>query len=105
MCMYFVFMHFPVNIISRLFRHLNQHAHVYVLCLYALPWGEVVHPYKDGPCVVVGVLPSKWIHAIGTHTKHDVPWIFCSKSMYGIECSPLASICEVSQLRIISIVG
>ena len=82
---------------------LNQHAHVYVLCLHALPWGDVVHPYKHGPCVVVGVLVSKWIHAIGTRTKHDVPWIFCSKSIYGVECSPPATIYEVSQPQIISI--
>ena len=67
--------------------------------------GEVVHPYKHGPCAVVGVLVSKRIHAIGTRTKHDVPWIFCSKSIYGVECSPLATIYEVSQPRIISIVG
>ena len=69
MCMYFSFMH-------------NQ--------------GEVVHPYKHGPCVVVGVQVSKRIHAISTRTKHDVPWIFCSKSIHGVECSPLATIYEVS---------
>ena len=54
---------------------------------------------------MVGVLVSKRIHAIGTRTKHDVPWIFYSKSIYGVECSPLATIYEVSQPRIISIVG
>ena len=37
--------------------------------------GEVVHPYKHGPCTMVGVLVAKWIHAIGTRAKHDVPCI------------------------------
>ena len=78
MCMYFDFMH-------------NQ--------------GEVVHPYKHGPCAMVGVLVAKRIHAISTHATHDVPCIICEISIFGIECSPLASIREVSRLQIISVVG
>ena len=54
---------------------------------------------------MIGVLVAKRIHVIGTRAKHDVPWIFCSKSIYDVECSPLDTIYEVSQLRIISIVG
>ena len=54
---------------------------------------------------MVGVLVSKRIHAIGTRAKHDVPCIFSKKLIFGVECSPLASIYEASQLRIISIVG
>lgn len=54
---------------------------------------------------MVGVLVAKRIHAIGTRTKYDVPWIICEISIFSVECSSLASICEVSQLRIVSIIG
>ena len=53
MCMYFSFMH-------------NQ--------------GEGVHPYKHGPCAMIGVLVAKWIHAITTSAKHDVPWTIWKNS-------------------------
>ena len=42
--------------------------------------GEVVHPYKHGPCAMIGVLVAKWIHAITTSAKHNVPWIICEKN-------------------------
>ena len=66
--------------------------------------GEVVHPYKHGPCAMVGVLVAKRIHAIGTRTKHDVPCITFEIPIEAVQRSPLASILDVSQLRIISIV-
>ena len=67
--------------------------------------GEVVHPYKHGPCAMVGVLVAKQIHAIGTRAEHDVPCITCEILIFAVECFPLASIHDVTQLRIISIVG
>jgi hypothetical protein len=54
---------------------------------------------------MVGVLVAKRIHAIGTRAEHDVPCITCEIPIFAVERSPLASIHEVSQLRIISIVG
>ena len=67
--------------------------------------GEVVHPYKHGPCAMVCVLVAKQIHAIGTRAEHDVPCITFKIPIEAIQRSPLASILDVSQLRIISIVG
>ena len=78
MCMYFDFMH-------------NQ--------------GDVVHPYKHEPCSMVGVLVAKRIHAIGTRAKHDVPCITFEIPIFVIQRSLLASILDVSQLQIISIIG
>ena len=67
--------------------------------------GEVVHTYKHGPCAMVGVLVAKRIHAIGTRAKHDVPCITFEIPIEAVQCSQLASILDVSQLRIISTVG
>ena len=67
--------------------------------------GEVVHPYKHGPCAMVGALIAKRIHAIGTRAEHDVPCITSKIPIEAVERSPLAYILDVSQLRIISIVG
>ena len=67
--------------------------------------GEVVHPYKHGPCAMVAVLVAKRIHAIGTRAEHDVPCITCKIPILAVERFPLASIYNVSQLRIISIAG
>ena len=67
--------------------------------------GEVVNPYKHGPCATVGVLVAKRIHAIGTRAEHDVPCITFEILIEAVQRSPLASILHVSQLRIISIVG
>ena len=52
---------------------------------------------------MVGVLVAKWIHAIGTRAEHYVPCITFKIPIEAVERSPLASILEVSQLRIISI--
>ena len=52
-------------------------------------------------CVVV----AKRIHAIGTRAEHDVPCITFKIPIEVFQHSPLASILDVSQLRIISIVG
>ena len=54
---------------------------------------------------MVGVLVAKRIHAIGTRVEHDVPCIKFEIPIEAIQRSPLASILDVSQLRIISIVG
>ena len=54
---------------------------------------------------MVGVLVTKQIHAIGTRAEHDVPCITFKIPIEAVQCSPLASILHVSQLRIISIVG
>ena len=67
--------------------------------------GEVVHPYKHGPCAMVGVLVAKRIHAIDTLAKHDVPCITFKIPIEDVQRSPPASILDMSQLRIISIVG
>ena len=67
--------------------------------------GEVVHPYKHGPCAMVGALVAKLIHAIGTRAENDVPCITFKIPIEDVQRSPLASILDVSQLRIISIVG
>ena len=67
--------------------------------------GEVVHPYKHGPCAMVGALVAKRIHAIGTRAEHDVPCITFKIPIEIVQRSPLASILDVSQLRIISIIG
>ena len=53
---------------------------------------------------MVGVLVAKWIHAIGTCAKHDVPCITFKIPIEVVQRSPLASILDVSQLWIISIV-
>ena len=65
--------------------------------------GEVVHPYKHGPCAMVGVLVAKRIHAISTRTEHDVPCITFKIPIEAVQRSPLSSILHVSELRIISI--
>ena len=65
--------------------------------------GEVVHPYKHGPCDMVGVLVAKRIHAIGTRTEHDVPCRTFKIPIEVVQRSQLAYILDVSQLRIISI--
>ena len=67
--------------------------------------GEVVHPYKHGPCAMVGVVVAKQIHAIGTCAEHDVPCITFKIPIEVVQRSPLASILHESQLRIISIIG
>ena len=67
--------------------------------------GEVVHPYKHGPCAMVGVLVAKRVDAIGTRAEHNVPCITFKIPIEAVQRSPLASILDVSQLRIISIVG
>ena len=54
---------------------------------------------------MVGVLVAKLIHAIGTRAEHDVPCITFEIPIEVVQRSPLASILDVSQLRIISIVG
>ena len=54
---------------------------------------------------MVGVLVAKRIHAIGTRTEHDVPCIAFEITIEAVQRSPLASILDVSQLRIISIGG
>ena len=54
---------------------------------------------------MVGVLVAKRIHAIGTRAEHDVPCITFKIPIEAVQRSPLASILDVSQLRIISIVG
>ena len=54
---------------------------------------------------MVGVLVAKWIHTIGTRAEHDVPCITFKIPIEAIQRSPLASILDVSQLRIISLVG
>ena len=54
---------------------------------------------------MVGVLVAKRIHAIGTRAEHDVPWIAFKIPIEAVQRSPLASILDVSQLRIISIIG
>ena len=54
---------------------------------------------------MVGVLVAKRIHAIGTRAEHDVPCITSKIPIEAIQRSPLASILDVSQLRIISIAG
>ena len=54
---------------------------------------------------MVGVLVAKWVHAIGTRAEHDVPCITFKILIEAVQCSPLAFILDVSQLRIISIVG
>ena len=67
--------------------------------------GEVVHPYKHGPCAMVAVLVAKRIHAIGTRAEHDVPCITFEIPIEVVQRSPLASILDVSHLQIISIDG
>ena len=52
---------------------------------------------------MVGVLVAKRIHAIGTRAEHDVPCITFEILIEDVQRSPLASILDVSQLRIISI--
>ena len=54
---------------------------------------------------MVGVLVAKRIHAIGTRAEHDVPCITFKIPIENVQRSPLASILDVSQLRIISVVG
>ena len=54
---------------------------------------------------MVGVLIAKRIHAIGTRAEHDVPCITSKIPIEAVQRSPLASILDVSQLQIISIVG
>ena len=54
---------------------------------------------------MVGVLVAKWIHAIGTRAEHDVPCITFEIPIEAVQRSPLASILDVSQLWIISIIG
>ena len=54
---------------------------------------------------MVGVLVAKQIHVIGTRAEHDVPCITFKIPIEVVQRSPLASILDVSQLRIISIVG
>ena len=54
---------------------------------------------------MVGVLVAKQIHAIGTRAEHDVPCITFKIPIEAVQRSPLASILDVSQLRIISITG
>ena len=54
---------------------------------------------------MVGVLVAKQIHAIGTRAEHDVPCITFKIPIETVQCSPLASILHMSQLRIISIAG
>ena len=54
---------------------------------------------------MVGVLVAKRIHAIGTRVEHDVPCITLEILIEAVQRSPLASILDVSQLRVISIVG
>ena len=67
--------------------------------------GAVEHPKKHMPCAMVGALVAKRIHAIGTCAEHDVPCITFKIPIESVQRSPLASILDVSQLRIISIVG
>ena len=54
---------------------------------------------------MVGVLVARLIHAIGTRADHDVPCITFEVPNEAVQRSPLASILDVSQLRLISIVG
>ena len=54
---------------------------------------------------MVGVLVDKRIPAMGTRAEHDVPRITFEIPIDVVQRSPLASILDVSQLRIISIVG
>ena len=67
--------------------------------------GEVAHPYKHEPCAMVGVLVAKRIHVIGTRAEHDVPCIAFEIPIEVVQRSPLASILDLSQLWIISIIG
>ena len=54
---------------------------------------------------MVGVLVAKRIHAISTRAEHDVPYITFEIPIEAVQRSPLASILDVAQLRIISIAG
>ena len=54
---------------------------------------------------MVGALVAKRIHAIGIRAEHDVPCITFKMPIEAVQRSPLASILDMSQLRIISIVG
>ena len=54
---------------------------------------------------MVSVLVAKPIHAISTRAEHDVACITFKIPIEAVQCSPLASILDVSQLWVISIVG
>ena len=54
---------------------------------------------------MVGVLVAKRVHAIGTRAEHDFPCMTFKITIEVVQRSPPASILDVSQLRIISIIG
>src|SRR3954467_843774 len=64
-----------MHIDTWLFRPRNKNAHVYVPLLCAEPRGDVVRPYKHGPCAMRATLVAKRIESIGAHTQPDVPCI------------------------------
>ena len=68
-----------IDVGARLFRPLNEHAHVYVLPLHAQPGREVVYPNEHGPSAMCAALVAKQIEPIGARTQPKVPWL-CPES-------------------------